>query len=348
MLKIISLIFNFVFLLGMAVFCFPATAVKAYELKDETRGLGVPDVVAKVNGVDLKSKIIKFQFNRTMRDMDRKVDAREKKKLIQMLIDKEVVRELIHHEGKRKNLVIAQEDINKELEKMRMAYGYKSNDELAKALKERDIALDELKQTIKIDLMARNLLDKKIRGKIRITDAQVKKFYDDNKSQFHRPESFRVQHIFIPHVSAEAVITLSQEELMKKKDEFSKEAEKKIDEIYRKIKPGTDFGKMARKYSEDEGSAEKGGDLDFMYQGVFDPEFDEAVSKLQPGEVSPVVKTSFGYHIIKLNEVRPSEMAPFEEVEASIQKRLFSEEAKAKVQNYIAGLRKKADIKMFY
>ncbi|MCH8209610.1 MAG: SurA N-terminal domain-containing protein, partial [Nitrospinae bacterium] len=141
MLKIISLIFNFIFLLGMAVFCFPATAVKAYELKDETRGLGVPDVVAKVNGVELKSKIIKFQFNRTMRDMDRKVDARGKKKLIQMLIDKEVVRELIHHEGKRKNLVIAQEDINKELEKMRTAYGYKSNDELAKALKERDIAL---------------------------------------------------------------------------------------------------------------------------------------------------------------------------------------------------------------
>jgi len=343
-----KILVNLVFLFWTAALCFPATAVKAYEFIDETRGLEVPDVVAKVNGVELKSKIIKFLFNKTMRDMDRKMDAKEKKKLFQMLIDKEVVRELIHHEGKRKNLVIAQDDINKELEKMRAAYGYKSNDELAEALKERDIGLDELKQAIEIDLMARNLLDKNIRGEIRITDDQVRKFYDDNKSQFHRPESFRVQHIFIPHVSAETVKTMSQEEWMKKKDELSKEAEKKIDEIYRKINPAADFGKMARKYSEDEGSAEKGGDLDFMYKGVFDPEFDEAVSQLQPGEVSPVVKTSFGYHIIKLNEIRPSELAPFEEVETSIQKRLFSEEAKAKVQNYIDGLRKKADIKMLY
>lgn len=348
MLKKNVISFNFIFLLGAAAVCLSANAIEAYELKDETRGLGVPDVVAKVSGVDIKSKIIKFQFNRTMRDMDRKVDAKQKKKLLLLLIDKEVVRELIHQAGKRENIVIAQDDINKELKKVRAAYGYKSDDELVKALNERDITLDELKQTIEIDLTARNLLDKNIRGKIKITDDQVKKFYDDNQEKFQRPESFRVQHIYIPHFSAEMVKTTPREELMKKQDKLSKEAEKRIGEIYGKIKPGTNFGKMARKYSEDEGSAEKGGDLDFMYKGVFDPEFDEAVSKLQPGDVSPVVKTSFGYHIIKLNEVRPPELAPFEEVKPSIQKHLFNEEAKAKVQNYIDGLRKKADIKMFY
>ena len=130
--------------------------------------------------------------------------------------------------------------------------------------------------------------------------------------------------------------------------ELSKEAEKKINGIYKKIKPGADFGELAKKYSEDEGSAKNGGDLEYMYAGVFDPEFDKAVFALKVGEVSGVVKTSFGFHIIKLNETRPSEQAPFAEVKESIQKHLFMEKANIKVQEYIDGLRKKADIKLLY
>ena len=348
MLNIISRSFLAAVTLCLISVYSPVEADSAYELKDMTEGLNIPDVIAKINGVDLQSKIIKFQFNRAMRDKNSSMDKSAKKKFIRMLIDKELVRELIYQAGKKEKQVISQKAINAELEKMKSAYGYKTDENLVQALQARNIGLDELKRTIEVDLVARNLLDKNIRGKIQITDEHVEKYYKTNKSQFHRPKSFLTQHIFIPHIPVELQKSTHPKELMSRQDELSKEAEKKINEIYKNIKPGVDFGGLAKKYSEDEGSAEKGGNLDFMYEGVFDPAFDEAVSKLKIGEVSGVVKTLFGFHIIKLNETRPPEQAPFEQVKESIQKHLFMEEANVKVQEYIDELRKKADIKLLY
>ena len=154
--------------------------------------------------------------------------------------------------------------------------------------------------------------------------------------------------VFIPHVPMEVMETISREDLTEKMDEYSLEAEKKIRGIYEKVKEGGDFAELARQHSEDIATAPNGGDLDFMYKGVFDPAFDEAIAKLKKGEVSGVVKSQFGYHIIKLNETRPAEPVPFEEVKASIQQYLFTTEAKQLVERYIDSLRKKAEIKIFY
>ena len=336
------------YILVAGILIFSSLSGYAYEMKDMTQGMDIPEVIAKINGVELKSKVIKFQFNRAMRDQPGQMSAADKKKFIQVLIDNEMVRELIYQEGKKDNQVIPPEEINAELEKMKSAFGYDSEEKLVEALKVRDINLEELKRTIEVDLVARNLLDKNIRGKINISDKQVEKYYEENKAQFFRPDSFKTQHIFIPHIPVELQKSKHPSELMKRKDELSKEAEKEINEVYKKIKPGADFGELAKSYSKDEGSAKNGGDLGFMYKGVFDPEFDAAVSKLKIGEVSGVVKTGFGFHIIKLNETRPPEQAPFEEVKESIQKHLFMEEANSKVQDYIDGLRRKADIKLMY
>jgi parvulin-like peptidyl-prolyl isomerase len=85
-----------------------------------------------------------------------------------------------------------------------------------------------------------------------------------------------------------------------------------------------------------------------MYKGVFDPMFDKAVADLKVGETSDIVETEFGYHIIQLMETKPSEYAPFEDVKESIQKHLFMTEAQKLVGRYIEGLRKKADIIVYY
>ena len=95
-------------------------------------------------------------------------------------------------------------------------------------------------------------------------------------------------------------------------------------------------------------SRKNGGDLDVIYKGVFDPSFDEAVSKLNPGEITGKVETRFGFHVIKLIEKHPSEQTPFDELEPSIQKHLFMEEAKKLVEVYIDELRKQAKIETFF
>ena len=100
--------------------------------------------------------------------------------------------------------------------------------------------------------------------------------------------------------------------------------------------------------SDDESSRENGGDLDFIYKGIFETSFDEAVEKLNPGETSGKIKTRFGFHVIQLIEKRPSEMAPFTEMKSEIQKYLFLEEAKKNVSSYIEKLKQTADIKTFF
>ena len=136
--------------------------------------------------------------------------------------------------------------------------------------------------------------------------------------------------------------------MKEKADEYRAASKKKIDEVYGKIKAGGNFQELAKEYSEDAGSASKGGDLDFMYKGVFDPMFDKAVADLKVGETSSIVETEFGYHIIQLMETKPADYAPFEDVKESIQKHLFMTEAQKLVGRYIEALRKKADIIVYY
>ena len=137
-------------------------------------------------------------------------------------------------------------------------------------------------------------------------------------------------------------------ELQNKREELRKKAEERIGAIIKELKEGANFEELAKTKSDDEASRKNGGDLDVIYKGVFDPSFDEAVSKLNPGEITGKVETRFGFHVIKLIEKRPSEQAPFDELEPAIQKHLFMEEAKKVVEVYIDELRKQAKIETFF
>ena len=116
----------------------------------------------------------------------------------------------------------------------------------------------------------------------------------------------------------------------------------------KELKEGADFEELAKEKSDDQASRDQGGDLELIYKGILDPAFDEAVSKLKPGEISEKVTTRFGFHVIQLIEKHPPEQVPFDTMENSIQKFLFMEEAKKQVEVYIEGLRKQATIETFF
>ena len=324
----------------------PVHSAESLEGKDLTEGMNIPEVVAKVNGVELHSDYIRFRVNLDMRRIGKELSPKQKVKLAQAIIDKEIVRELMYQEGQAKGSGVSVETVEKEIQEFKKNYG--TEEEFQKALKARGITEDELKKGIEVDLIAKNLLDERVKGKVHITDTQVKKFYEDKKESFHRPESFRARHIFVAYVPYDVVQNTSPEELKEKADTYRAASKKKIQEVYKKVKAGGNFEELAKQYSEDAGSADKGGDLDFMYRGVFDPMFDKAVAELKVGETSGIVETEFGYHIVQLMETKPADYAPFEEVKESIQKHLFMTEAQKLVKRYIDTLRKKADIIVYY
>ncbi len=345
MLKPSGWIFGIVLLVSL-ILSAPVGAAEPLGGEDLTEGMNIPGVVAKVNGVELRSDYIRFRVNLDMRRIGQNLNAQQKAKLAGAIIEKEIVRELMYQEGQAKGSGVSPETVEKEMQEFKKSFG--SEDEFQQALKVRGISEDELRKGIEVDLIAKQLLDDRVKGKIHITDTQVKKFYEDKKESFKRPESFRVRHIFVSYVPFDVVQNTSPEEMKEKADEYRAASKKKIDEVYGKVKAGGNFEELAKQYSDDQGSSGKGGNLDFMYKGVFDPMFDKAVAELKVGETSGIVETEFGYHIIQLMETKPSDYAPFLEVKESIQKHLFMTDAQKLVGRYIEALRKKADIIVYY
>jgi parvulin-like peptidyl-prolyl isomerase len=332
-------------IVALTIFMFILTSMAAFadeNSKSADEDVALPDVVATVNGVEIKSGPIKFLLSSAMRKGQRAFSPAEKREIVSNLVDKEIVRELVHQEGKAAKVEVDAKIVEKEFQGVMKPY--KNKEDFQQALKARGLTEDELKNSIKVDLIAKKLIDEQVRGKIKITDKDVKGYYESNQKKFFRPEAYRARHIFISSIPPEMIKTTPINELRAKKDELDKEAKKEIDSILAEIKSGGDFSELAKKYSHDSGSAQNGGDLDFIYKGVFDPAFDTAISKMKAGDVSDVVKTPYGYHIIKLGETKPAEQATFDEMEEAIQKHLFLERAKKRVEKFVQGLRKKAKI----
>ncbi len=154
----------------------------------------------------------------------------------------------------------------------------------------------------------------KIAAGITVAEDEIKKYYTDNMVKYSVPERRQASHILI------AFPTDADEESQQM-------AKAEAEQILQKINQGGDFAELARQFSKDPGSAEKGGDLGFFGKGDMVPEFEEAVYNLKVGDISDIIQTSFGYHIIKLTGVKGGETEPFESVQEKIRSQLQYDKA---------------------
>jgi parvulin-like peptidyl-prolyl isomerase len=184
------------------------------------------------------------------------------------------------------------------------------------------------------DFLSKELLSREVVDKIKVSEEDMKQYYKANREQFKKPEEVKARHILIK-VSKDA----SPDE--------KKTARKKADEILAKIKKGEDFASLAEKYSDDPGSAKKGGDLGYFPRGRMVKPFEDAAFSLNPGEVSDIVETKFGYHIIKLEEKRPAGYQPFEAVKNTIRKELIKKVQNEKLKEYVNRLMKERNVKLY-
>ena len=318
----------------------------------DTKPLGInqippiPDIVARVNGSDISAKHIKFQFVQVLKKSQAPFTSAQKEKIVRKVIDKEVVKELMYQEGQKLNLVADPKFVETELQALKSAY--KNENDFKEALIERDITEEDLKKSIEVDSQAQIILKQQVKGMVGINDALVEKYYSDNKENFRRPIAYRVSHVLIMPFPPELIKNSKIEDLQQRKEELRKKAREKILEVQKELKSGVDIAELAKKYSHDESTSKNGGDLGFFYAEAVEKAFTDAVAKLEVGEISGVVETKFGFHLIKLTETKPGEYAPFSDMKEAIQEHLFMEGARDRVSDYIASLRKKAKIEIFY
>lgn len=168
------------------------------------------------------------------------------------------------------------------------------------------------------DILIREYLKGEIEGKIKVSEEDAKAYYEENKSKFIEPAKVKVSHILV-------------------------ETEAEAKDILTKLSGGADFGALAKEKSKCP-SKEKNGDLGFLAKGQTVPEFEMAAFSLEPGQLSDVVKTQFGYHIIKVTEKQPEKERLFEEVKDEVSQLLLSQRQKEAFESLLKGLREKNNV----
>lgn len=175
--------------------------------------------------------------------------------------------------------------------------------------------------------------------KVNITDADVKKYYDENGSKFEQPESVRASHVLISTRDMETGTEFT--------DEQKKAKRKTADDVRKRAVAGEDFAKLAKEFSEDPGSKDTGGEYTFG-RGKMVPEFEAAAFSLATNQVSDVVTTQFGYHIIKLSEKIPAKMMALSEVSDDLKEALKSQELQKQLRDtdFMEKLMKEANVEI--
>jgi peptidyl-prolyl cis-trans isomerase D len=162
-----------------------------------------------------------------------------------------------------------------------------------------------------------------LRAKVTVPAADIERAYNENLDQYSTPEQIRASHILLRTEG---------------KDDAAVKA--KAEDILKQVRGGADFAALAKKYSEDEASAKNGGDLDFFTRGRMVPEFDQVAFAMEPGQISDVVKTQFGYDIIKVTEKKPGTTRTLAELRPQLTDQLSYERAQAQAADLAANLEK--------
>lgn len=186
---------------------------------------------------------------------------------------------------------------------------------------------EALKKELYFDLLAKQAEDTVVNSKVAVSDDEVRKYYDNNRGHFLRAKLFKASHILVKVDPAE--------------NAEGKEAKRqKAEKLLERAKAGEDFYNLAY-YESDDRSRYVGGSLGSFHANQAVPEFSEALQKMKPGDVAGPLKTLYGYHIVKLDDVQPEKQLSFDESAANIRERLTGEKRTKLYDSWMAGMRQK-------
>nr|WP_309484782.1 peptidylprolyl isomerase [Thermosulfuriphilus ammonigenes] len=183
-------------------------------------------------------------------------------------------------------------------------------------------------------ILAQELIRRQIIDKTEINDAEARKYYQENKAQFSQPERIKARHILIAVEDPASA-------------DSKKAAREKAEKILARVRAGEDFAELAKKYSDDPGSREKGGDLGFFSRGQMIEPFEKAAFSLKVGEISGLVESPFGYHIIKVEERQPAQTTPYEKVKEQVREKALEAKRESVLEAYLQQLRKKYPVSTY-
>lgn len=280
-------------------------------------------IVAKVSGEEIKKEefnrmfdIFKAQYEQQFGTevWEQELEGRKfgdvaREKLLDMLIDEK----LQLHKAGEIGIVATDDEVNSEIENAKKYFD--SEEKFNEFLKGQSIDLEYFKGSVRKELIINKLTDK-LTEKVAVTDEEIKAYYDTHQDEF---VSVKASHILL---------------------ETKEEAEKML----QKVKAGEDFAELAKQNSIDPSAKENSGDLDYFRHGDMLEPFEKAAFALKPGEISEIVQTDFGFHIIKVED---SKLDKFEDVKEQLKGKLLYDKKGVEYNKLLEEMRKNSEIEKF-
>jgi peptidyl-prolyl cis-trans isomerase C len=289
--------------------------------------------VAVVNGSIITTAEFDQELKRTKQAhfMGKPISLSMLPKVKEKALESLIERELLYQESQKKGIKIDEAVVDDRLFMLRKRFP--GEDEFKKELDKMGLSEALLKNQFRRSLATKQLFASELSEKVEVTDKEIKDYYDSNPGLFKQPEQVKASHILIS-TSPDA-------------DESQKaEARKKLQEIEQRLKKGEDFSALAKEVSQCPSSA-RGGDLGYFGRGRMAKPFEEAAFALKPGEVSSIVKTQFGYHLVKAADRKPEGTMALKDVKGRLEQRLKQQKAREEMSKYVSGLKSKAKVERF-
>ncbi|MFA6186680.1 MAG: peptidylprolyl isomerase [Phycisphaerae bacterium] len=254
-----------------------------------------------------------------------------KQQMRKQAMEQTIIEAMLTEKEKAANITVSEEEVTTQINKQ-IAQQNLTLDDFKSLLKSYNVDYSEYQDNMKKRAMFEKLMEAQFVGKIKEpNDADIKAYYDQNAQQFTTPESIHVKHILIRPADGNDP------------NKAKLEAKAKAQELLAKVKGGAEFETVAKENSACP-SAKEGGDLGVQPKGTFVPEFEKAANALKPGEISDIVETQFGYHIIKLVERLDANTTSLENAKGKITAALGDKQKEKIVMDYIQNLKAEAKV----
>ena len=379
--------------LALVVLAFIALYFPSYMNTGTTIGATPSDVVATVNGTDIRGVDFQRRYQNQVQAYQQQYGGSINEQLLRQLgVDQQILQQMVDEqaalaEAERQGLRVSDEELAQQIfsipalqengrfigeqryeQLLAAQYPPITKGDFEQSLR-RSMMIDKLRSAVtdwiavsdadlereyrsrneKVKLQVVALTADKFRDKVTVNDADLASYYDAHKTEYRKGDSRKIRYLLVDRDQLRSKVTVTPQEiesyynsniqqfqapeqvrashiLLKTDGKNEADVRKQAEDVLKQAKaPGADFAALAKKYSEDDGSKANGGDLDYFSKGRMVPEFEQAAFSMQPGQISDLVKSQFGFHIIKVVDKKAAATRTLDEVRTQIQDTLTAQ-----------------------
>jgi peptidyl-prolyl cis-trans isomerase C len=309
-------------------------ALAAAPLRAQNAPANADMIVARVGATDIERRELEMALAGVLAQIQqqgRPVTASQRLQLEHDVLNSLVERELVLQSAKASPPADLDQKVKAQVARARAAAG--GEDMLLKSLQDVGVSLADFERRMRDNIIVAETLRQVAEAQTKIPSEDIKTFYDANAARIKQPELVRASHILVRCDP-------------KANDETKKICRTKIDAARSLLLGGEKFADIARKVSDDTQNAQSGGDLGYFPRDRMLPEFEKVAFSLPTNQVSEVVTTQFGYHVLMITDHKPEKNLSFDEAKPDIEKLLRSRKSNEVVRQHVQGLREKAKIQI--